>query len=404
MVADYIEGSCDRSVSMRALLVSVFAAVLGVVAAWGATRIEFAVPEQPVPTRAAAATDAENRGGRPKIEVVGSDTWDFGVMGLGEEDSHVFTFRNTGTAPLRVMAGQPTCKCTVSKMDENPLAPGEERTVTLTWKPFRAEEKFRQMAPIETNDPDQPVLQLKIVGKVRDTIQIEPNPLNLGSFSPEEGSSHEVRVWASLDRPWKLQGVTYSDAALEPFFQLETRDMTQAELENSPGSHFGQVLTLSIKKGIPLGNVQQRLTLAHNYEDRDPIELRVIGKAVGDVTVLGKDYDGERDYVALGNVPSSQGKKTSLTLMVKGPHREQVKFKIKSIDPASSLRAELGEPTALGGKSVSWPLTIEIPPGAAPVNRVGSALGRLARIELDSGTPEVPSYSLQVRMAVTTDE
>jgi hypothetical protein len=385
-------------------MVGVVAAILGVFAAWGATRWEFANSEHPVPSSANASKSEQSDGGAPKIEVVGDDSWDFGVMGLGAEDSHTFTFRNAGTAPLKITSLPPTCKCTVSEMESGPLAPGEERTVKLTWKPVRAEDKFRQMAPFETNDPARPAVQLKIFGKVRETIKVEPNPLNLGQFSPAEDSVYTVRVWANRDQPWKLLGTTHSDATLEPFLDLETRDMTKEELEESPGSFHGQVLTLTIKQGIPLGNVQDRITLAHNFEDREPIELRVTGKAVGDITVLGKDYDSERDYVALGNVPSSQGKKVSLSLVIKGPHRDKVNFKIKNVDPPEILRAELGEATPLGAKSVVWPLTVEIPPGAEPVNRLGSSLGRLARIELDSGTPDVPNYVLQVRMAVAGDE
>jgi len=393
---------------MRALLVSVFAGILGVFAAWGATRMEFAVPEEPVPVEAveAAAIPVEKApvGGAPKFELVGSDSWDFGVIELGRKGEHVFAFRNVGTAPLAIEAGRPTCRCTVSEMAEGPLYPGEDRTVKLKWEPTNADENFRQRAPFRTNDPEHSLVELKIVGKVREAIKVEPNPLNLGQFSPAEPGTHEIRLWVNRETPLKLGEVTYSDKDLEPFFHLDTRDMTPDELEQSAGSYYGQVLTLTIKQGIPLGNVQQRLTLAHDFADRDPIELRVNGKAVGAVTVLGRDFDVQREDVEMGNVPSKQGKKTSLSLVVKGPQRDQVKFKLKSVDPAGSLQAELGEPTTLSSKSISWPLTIEIPQGAEPVNRLGSTLGRLARIELDSGTTEVPNFVLQVRMAVTGDE
>jgi hypothetical protein len=120
------------------------------------------------------------------------------------------------------------------------------------------------------------------------------------------------------------------------------------------------------------------------------------------VTLVGKEYNSDGDYVDLGSVPGGAGKKSTLPLLVKGAHRKDVAFTVKKIDPPEALRVSLGEPTPQG-KSIAWPLIVEVPPGTQPVNRLGSELGALARIELDTGTPDVPPCVVKLRLVVTSE-
>jgi hypothetical protein len=196
-----------------------------------------------------------------------------------------------------------------------------------------------------------------------------------------------------------MKDFTFSDAYSAPYFDVTPRDMTAEEIARQPGALNGQVLKISIQPGISLGHVQQKLLMHHNDEPRT-IELPLTGKAVGDITVFGPSYSTEREQIDLNDVGRQQGKKSSVTLVVKGPQRENVKLKIKSVDPATSLKASLGEPV-VGTKSISWPLSIEVPVGAEPVNRTGSERGH---IEFETGTPDVPGFGLKVRFSVTGDE
>jgi hypothetical protein len=380
---------------MRALLLSIVAGALGVAAAWGATTYEFRKPEQVVPVRDPTAAQA-------KVVVEGGSVFHFGTMQVGDTQKHVFVLRNIGNAPLELTAGQPSCKCTVSEFSAEPVAPGESREVLLTWKPAGAEEKFRQRAPIFTNDPEQREITLSIAGRVAEFFKLEPNPLSLGHFSPTETSTHEINVWGYQPTPWKFKGYECLEADNAEFFSIAARDMTAEEIARSAGAVNGQVLTLTVKAGLPLGSVRQRVSITSHDEQSKPAELSITGKAVGDISVVGKEFNGDGDYVDLGNIPASAGKKSRLSLLVKGAHRSQVKFTIKGVDPQSSLRVTLGEPLPQG-KSVSWPLVLEIPPDTEPVNRLGSELGRLGRIELETGTSEVPPCVVRVRFAVTAE-
>jgi hypothetical protein len=377
---------------MRALLVTIVAAALGVAAGWGVTTYELGRSEQVVPMRDASAAEA-------RAVVEGGNVHDFGTMQVGDTKRHTFVVRNIGNAPLQLTAGQPSCKCTVSEFSTDPIPPGELREILLTWKPMGAEDKFRQRAPIYTNDPEHREIVLHITGRVAELFKMDPNPLTLGQFSPTETSTHNINVWGYQETPWRFTGYQCLEADTAEFFNLEARDMTAEEVAREPGAVNGQVLTLTIKAGLPLGQVRQRLSI--NADDSKPAELAVTGKAVGDVTIIGKDYNSNGDYVDFGSVPKGSGKKSAISLLVKGVHRKDVVFTIKRVEPAS-LRVKLGEPMPQG-KSVAWPLSVEVRPGADPINRLGSDLGPLARIELDTGTPDVPPCVVKVRLAITAE-
>jgi hypothetical protein len=378
---------------MRALWVSIAAALLGVAAAWGTTAYEFRRPEEVVPKHDAAVA-------QPRVVVDGGNVFDFGTMQVGDTQKHTFVLRNIGNAPLELIAGRPSCKCTVSEFSTEPVMPGESREVLLSWTPMGAEEKFRQRAPIYTNDPEQRELALQVSGRVAEFYKMEPNPLTLGQFSPLEEMTHDIKVWGYQATPWKFRDFQCLEAETAEIYSLTARDMTSEEIAGAPGAVNGQVLTLTIKPGLPLGNVRQRLTIAYNDGQGKPAELAIEGKAVGDITVVGKDFNSTGDYLDLGNIPKSAGKKSHVSLLVKGPYRDRVKFTIKEVDPQNSLQVKLGEPMEQG-KSVSWPLFVEVLSGTEPINRLGSELGRLGRIELEAGTPDVAPFVLKVRFSVT---
>lgn len=59
--------------------------------------------------------------------------FDFGKIKEGDKVEHVFKFKNTGDVPLILTAVQPSCGCTASDYTKDPVAPGGEGTISLTF-------------------------------------------------------------------------------------------------------------------------------------------------------------------------------------------------------------------------------------------------------------------------------
>ncbi|MBU1578895.1 MAG: DUF1573 domain-containing protein [Bacteroidetes bacterium] len=58
---------------------------------------------------------------------------DFGKLIQGEQLSVIFKFENTGNAPLLITKVSASCGCTASKYPTEPIAPGEEGRLEVTF-------------------------------------------------------------------------------------------------------------------------------------------------------------------------------------------------------------------------------------------------------------------------------
>lgn len=59
--------------------------------------------------------------------------FNFGDLKQGEKVEHVFTFKNTGTAPLILSNVLTTCGCTASEWPKEPVAPGKTAQIKVTF-------------------------------------------------------------------------------------------------------------------------------------------------------------------------------------------------------------------------------------------------------------------------------
>jgi hypothetical protein len=61
------------------------------------------------------------------------DTHDFGTIAEGEKISYAYKFTNTGKAPLIIRSAQGSCGCTVPEYPKDPIAPGGEGVINVTF-------------------------------------------------------------------------------------------------------------------------------------------------------------------------------------------------------------------------------------------------------------------------------
>src|SRR5687767_10877780 len=96
--------------------------VVGIAVGQWLTHREFAYENLPVAatpvapsagaTSAAVKTPGSGAAKEPVAVVVNGEQFNFGTMDRYAHNSHVFTIRNDGGAPLTLIKGTTTCKCT----------------------------------------------------------------------------------------------------------------------------------------------------------------------------------------------------------------------------------------------------------------------------------------------------
>jgi len=186
-------------------IVTVAGIVVGVgLTWWELSGDEVAIKAAISPRGPAAPGDAPMLAGTdPKVKVVNGETYDFGSMRRGEKLSHVFTLKNVGSAPLTLTQGKTTCKCTISKVSQGAIDPGQSADVTLEWHPETFFEEFRQTAEVITNDPDRRMVTLGVHGRVTSVVRPVPEDVTFGRIAASEPHKAEVMFYAFKDEPIK---------------------------------------------------------------------------------------------------------------------------------------------------------------------------------------------------------
>ncbi len=91
---------------------------------------------------------------------------ELGTLSVGEEKTVSFTLRNKGDRPLIILDVVTSCGCTAAKFEKEPVKPGKETAITVT---YTAEEAglFNKSITVYANTDDSPI-RLRIKGEVRE--------------------------------------------------------------------------------------------------------------------------------------------------------------------------------------------------------------------------------------------
>lgn len=71
------------------------------------------------------------------------DTIDYGIINKGTDGLRVFTFSNTGDAPLVITGVRSSCGCTVPEKPKDPIQPGEEGVIKVKYDTNRVGPFFK---------------------------------------------------------------------------------------------------------------------------------------------------------------------------------------------------------------------------------------------------------------------
>jgi hypothetical protein len=101
-----------------------------------------------------------------------TDVIDYGTIEKGSDGVRVFTFTNTGNAPLIISNVKSTCGCTVPKKPDGPIMPGETGEISVKYDTNRVN-PIRKTITV-TSNADTPTIALKIKGLVVDSSKENP--------------------------------------------------------------------------------------------------------------------------------------------------------------------------------------------------------------------------------------
>lgn len=108
---------------------------------------------------------AQNLKKAPKAEFK-ITTFDFGKVNESVGSvSHIFTFKNVGNSPLIIQRVQAACGCTVPEYPKEPIMPGAEGKIKVTYTTTGNIGAFNKSLTVFSNVPDE-IYVLYLKGEV----------------------------------------------------------------------------------------------------------------------------------------------------------------------------------------------------------------------------------------------
>jgi hypothetical protein len=352
-------------------------------------------------------------GPAPKV-VVDQLKYDFGTLDLEKSGRREFTVTNEGNAVLKLTKGATTCRCTASDLDRSELQPGESTKITLNWRPTADPGPYEQTADFYTNDPSKPKFTITISGKITSTLRAKPATLTLSRISSQEITHGTLTILSYLEEPLEISNPRFDENDLSKYFELAQTPLSDKEVKANPDAKSGFLLTITVKPGLPQGSFKQTITLTTNNPNKKDLTIPIEGSVGTEVSVVGQGWDTERELLYLGTVKSQEGLSRRLLLVVRGPYRREVRFKVMEPLPVP-LKVTLGEMTEVNnGQITQTPLLVEIPKGSSQASYLGHAQNvgedvssedisndeNTASIQLETTHPEIPKFCIPVRFAV----
>jgi len=146
--------------------------------------------------------------GQPRIEF-DKTVYDFGASSEGASITGKFSFRNAGDGVLNVQKPDPSCGCTVAKVQPDTLNPGAKGELVFALDLTNARGAIEKHITVTSNDPLKPTLLLTITGQSKALYEFDPPMIFFDGVAAGQTSRAPVTVK-------RLDGKKLTIAKVEP--------------------------------------------------------------------------------------------------------------------------------------------------------------------------------------------
>lgn len=316
--------------------------------------------------------------------------FDFGTMDPLTMGRHEFVIFNDGSAPLKLRAGPTTCKCAISGLADNEVAPGGSTTATLEWNSGR-ELFYSHAGTIFTNDPAKESIELRISGQVRRLVGCDVPEIVLDSLEPGKAAEVERLIYSEVFDQLAIEDVTCGVAG----FKWEARQPPGA-FAGLQGATACQKLRLTIPANFSAKTIHDTIRVAVRAKEESAslhhLDLSLRATKLRSLAFYGSAID-EQGVISLGSTAPGEGKRIRLLAKVR-----DVDLRLENPRVTAwphFLKAEL-VPHA-DGHAGNYSLTVELPDDVPPCVYQSNPIGRIV---IDTGHPRIGSVELPVAFAV----
>jgi hypothetical protein len=345
-----------------------------------------------------------------KIEVIGGMNYNFGTMKQGSKRAHSFTFKNTGSKPVRLAYKASSCKCTVGKLDDSLLQPLAETDVEMEWYAEKGNSDFSQTATIGTDAPGQEEIKLTVSGRIGVGQVFSPAYLEFGDCLATEEKSFDVTLFSFEDSIPDIVLGAWNGSDLVDKFKVdigEIRKPKENEFPDYADAKYVVFFKVNLLKGVRSGRFSGEIVLQGKDSPQSKLGVARIpanGRSISTISVVGgPDYAEEANTLNLGSASTKIGLKKGFLVKLKTLDGSTPTIKVKSVEPELAERVckvTIGEPKVSGNQSM-FPVVVEIPAGTAPCEIRGMYSKDFAKIVFETNVENAIEYPMYVKFMLT---
>lgn len=239
-----------------------------------------AEPEsKPAEPTKAAEPKSEPKADGPRLQLGGTEH-DFGKIYDTSPQVYNLKVTNIGNMPLTIQKISTSCGCTSANKDEvegRPIAPGETRSIEITYKPKATASKVTKTVTIQSDDFIEPVQRFKISAQLVEPARLDPIRYQMGQIRSGEGHKTSFYV-LSPDPHLEIVSVESDDE----YVTFEVVD----DSSDDPDFPGRKRIDATISDKIPSGPVKITFTVKTKAAAEDgekAVETDLIGLILGHV-------------------------------------------------------------------------------------------------------------------------
>ena len=355
-------------------------------------------------------------GPHPKVEYAETE-YNFGTRPRYSMGSHKFVVKNNGEATLKLKAGDTTCQCTVGKLGQNSVAPGESTTIELRWEIKQPGPTFQHSAQIHTNDPVNQTQTLIVKGFIGVDLAMWPEDRwSMGSLNADGTATFDGFIFSHVSEDLEvtkvessLPGLTFETDPLTKDEMIALSARMTNELQPPPDPHGDNAplelpeikaaarIHVMADNQIPVGQFAIPVTMHTTLAAVPTVSVAVTGVRPGPYQFFplpGTSYRHGSMLIDAGPLKPTEEHTSGLLVICRG-FNDELKLEDVVTDP-SWLKVSL-EPAPGEGDVRRYRLLLKFPAGMPPMYRTSA---NPASLNIRTNHPDAETLNLKAAFVV----
>jgi len=231
-------------------------------------------------------------------------TFDFGVLAQGAIRRLEVKLSNEGTAPLQILKVDSDCGCTVPRLADSLLAPGESTVLKVSLSTRTFSGKISKHVFLQTNDPASPRAAVTLIAEVRVALTCRPTTVDFGAVARGTPAQETIRIKVARGETLALDSLAFP----ADLVTTETRAVVE-------GDSLVQEVRVRLRPDAPAGPIRATAHIYTNHPAGRDLSIQLKGQVIGAFQVAPVNF-------SFGQLRAGTARERSVTLTANGgPHR-----------------------------------------------------------------------------------